>query len=300
MACARWWKILVALGLVLPAGSLRGRVRSCVLGRRSGAPRHDRDPRAYAPSGATPPHRRHAAPSDHADRDDDRGGPRGGHADPCTTSATTTGATAVAADNSGGHGSERRERLGRRVRAVRARSATTARRWWPRLSRPRPAPTPDRHGRASPYASASPPPSRSSLLVALTAAGLIVYVIESQRIDAGQRPGRPADRRAHRAPDGRATPPPSSRTPGWTRCSTASCRARCPDDNEILVALVDGETRYVSASGTDEAYRRSQEFRTTVAALRRRPTTAPSRADPAYGDEMVTARRCGARGRPEP
>jgi len=126
------------------------------------------------------------------------------------------------------------------------------------------------------------------VLVTLTAAGAIVYVIESQRID--ERMNAQVDHEIAELTKLRAEGvDPATQRPyaGVAPLLRGFLASRVPDENEILVAWLGGRARYVSASGTDEAYLGSQEFRDTVAPLVGRNSTVHVQV-PSYGDALVT------------
>lgn len=133
------------------------------------------------------------------------------------------------------------------------------------------------------------------VLVTLTAAGAIVYAIESQRIN--ERMYAQVDREiaelTNLQQDG---VDPATQRPfaGVTPLLRGFLESKVPDDNEILVAWLGGEPRFVSASGTDEAYLRSQEFRDTVAPLVGRSDTVHVSV-PSYGDALVTVQTVRSR-----
>jgi signal transduction histidine kinase len=126
------------------------------------------------------------------------------------------------------------------------------------------------------------------VLVTLTAAGAIVHVIESQRIN--ERMYAQVDREiaelSNLERDG-VDPTTGQPYAGVASLLRGFLESRVPDDNEILVAWLGGEPRLVSASGTDEAYLRSQGFRDTVAPLIGRNDTVHVEV-PSYGDALVT------------
>ena len=126
------------------------------------------------------------------------------------------------------------------------------------------------------------------VLVALTAAGAIVYVIESQRID--ERMNAQVDHEiAELTALQRDGVDPATQAPyaGVDPLLRGFLESKVPDDNEILVGWLGGRTRYVSASGMDEAYLRSRRFRDTVDPLVGRNGTVHVQI-PSYGDALVT------------
>ncbi|GAA2143600.1 HAMP domain-containing sensor histidine kinase [Nocardioides koreensis] len=133
------------------------------------------------------------------------------------------------------------------------------------------------------------------VLVTLTTAGAIVYAIESQRIN--ERMYAQVDREiaelTNLQQDG-VDPATQQPFAGVTPLLRGFLESKVPDDNEILVAWLGGEPRFVSASGTDEAYLRSQEFRDTVAPLVSRNGTVHVSV-PSYGDALVTVQSVRSR-----
>lgn len=126
------------------------------------------------------------------------------------------------------------------------------------------------------------------VLVALTGAGAIVYVIESQRID--ERMNAQVDHEvAELTALQRDGLDPTTQRPyaGVAPLLRDFLRASVPDENEILVAWLRGEPRYATASGTDEPYLDSAEFRDTVAPLVGRNGTVHVQV-PSYGDALVS------------
>ena len=126
------------------------------------------------------------------------------------------------------------------------------------------------------------------VLVALTVAGAIVYVIESQRID--ERMNAQVDHEiAELTALQRDGVDPATQAPytGVDPLLRGFLGSKVPDENEILVGWLDGRARYVSASGMDAAYLRGREFRDTVTPLVGHNGTVPVQI-PSYGNALVT------------
>ncbi|MFC4786519.1 ATP-binding protein [Nocardioides sp. MAHUQ-72] len=126
------------------------------------------------------------------------------------------------------------------------------------------------------------------VLITLTAAGAIVYVIESRRID--ERMYAQVDHEIAELTALQETGvDPATQQPyaGVKPLLRGFLESKVPDENEILVAWLGGEPRYVSASGTGEAYLESRAFRDTVAPLVGRNDTVHVQV-PSYGDALVT------------
>jgi signal transduction histidine kinase len=124
------------------------------------------------------------------------------------------------------------------------------------------------------------------VLLALTAAGLIIYVLESARVEAAARDQAEQEVAEFRALQADGRDPTTARPFTSARELLDTFLSRnVPSDDELLIGWVDGRARYVSA-GRHGALAEDPAFEEVVAALL--PSGSERTVGTPYGEVLVT------------